>query len=163
MKKLNIIYPIFLAFLLPACSSTKIIDKNCRVISVNKLKDRDLTPGKGTLVGATSGASIGALIGGFTGTIIGVGATIATLGLAAPAIPALSAAGAVAGGGVGLVGGAGGGYIYDYNRSGSGLYAYQVACANQNAPVTITQISDKPLACGSIVELSLEKDKYLIK
>lgn len=154
---------VLLSFLLFACSSTKVIDKNCKVISASKLKDRDLTPGKGSAVGAASGASIGALIGGFTGAVVGAGATIVTFGLAAPAIPTFAVAGAAAGGGIGAVSGAGGGYIYDYNKSGSGLYAYKVACINQEEPITVTQIDNKPFVSGSAVELSLDKDKYLIK
>lgn len=123
------------------------------VVSVQKVADKDMTPDKGTLIGAGSGATIGAIVGG----VAGVAATAATFGLAAPAIPVLAAEGALIGGG----GGAVAGYIYDHEKAGSGLYEYTVITEDREQ-IRIRQIEDRPLEIGTEVKVIWDKGQRII-
>lgn len=159
----NFILILLIIAVIGCSNSQKSIEKPIvgKIISVKKIKERDIKPKEGTIVGAGSGAGIGAIIGAIVGTTAGVASAVGTFGLAAPLIPAFTAAGAATGAGMGALTGGASGYVYDYNKAGSGLYEYKILSLN-NEIIIVYQIDKEPFKEGDLGQIKWKNNQQVL-
>lgn len=139
---------ISLCLLSLGCVSTQLIATGT-VVNQLQLKKVDFAPRHGTDIGALSGAGVGAL----SGAMLGIGITVMTLGLAAPSIPVLTAAG----GAVGGTTGAATGYANDIIDQGHGLYDYVVEIDNSHQKIIVRQYATTIIPNNTRVKVIKEK------
>lgn len=130
MKLIYNVSLLLICIALFGCATSQLVGTGT-VVNQLQLKKVDYVPQAGTDVGTVAGAGVG--VAG--GTVLGVGVTIATFGLAAPLIPAF----AVAGGAVGGTTGAATGYAHDVLKQGNGLYDYVVKLDDSQQKMVVRQ------------------------
>ena len=151
------------AILLSSCK-TKLPPhhKNCYVSSVENVEGKKYSPSKGTAVGAGTGALVCGFFGATAGAMTGMALTAMTFGMGAESIPVLVVSGMLVGSASGAVIGGTGGYVYDFNKAGSGTYEYNVYCDDtQNYTLRITE--KKPLRVNDQVVFYWDKEKPVLK